>query len=221
MEWVDRRPTSAMSSSFASDSALGDPPAGYLPPEGPRWPGSASLAFQTVDGRPGAPDPTSRRALLRKAAAVGGLLWAVPTIDSFVSVAAASSGTTTATLFKTVSGNQNPPLTSVCTSGALTSNVRGAAVWTRSEGPATICVTVTLSNGTSTTGRDVYILQSSTGGCLAGTVTPVGSWAATPAAGPQTFCTPIVSGATRFVVALQLSGGAGNDSYASSKVILP
>ena len=66
-------------------------------------------------------------------------------------------------------------------------------------------------------GRDIFILQSTAGQtCLGGTTTKVGTWAAIPLLGPQTFCTTIVPGATNFVVAQQQSGGGGNDGWASA-----
>lgn len=167
-------------------------------------------------------DPTDRRALLKKALVAGGVFWAVPTIDSFVSVAAAVSGSTTVGLFKTLNGNNtpDPALSALCTTGAVGNSGRGSVVFTRSEGPPTICASVTLSTGTSAVGRAVYILQSSATACLGGSATQVGTWAASPALGPQTFCAPIVAGATRFVIALQLSGGGGVDGWSSHTAIL-
>ena len=49
----------------------------------------------------------------------------------------------------------------------------------------------------------------------------VGVWAASPALGPQIFTAPIVAGANRFVIALQLSGGGGVDGWSSRRVTLP
>ena len=173
--------------------------------------------------RPTSPsDPTDRRALLKKALVAGGVFWAVPAIDSFVSVAAAVSGATTVHLFKTLNGNNtpDPALSALCTVGAIGNSRRGSVVFTRSEGPATIRAAVTLSTGTSAVGRAVYILQSSASTCLGGSVTQVGTWAASPALGPQTFSAPIVPGATRFVIALQLSGGGGVDGWSSLRAIL-
>lgn len=170
----------------------------------------------------GAPD-TDRRALLKKAVVAGGLFWTVPVIDSVLSPAAAVSGTTIVGLFKTINGNNlpDPALPALCTTGAVGNSGRGSVTFVRSESPATICATVTLSTGTSAVGRDVYILQSTSVGCVGGTVTRVGVWAASPALGPQTFCAPIVSGATSFVIALQLSGGGGVDGWSSARANLP
>ena len=164
-------------------------------------------------------EPTDRRALLKKALVAGGVFWAVPAIDSFVSVAAAVSGATTVLLRKTVSGSADPALSAICLVGGV-HTVRGSVVFTRSEAPSRICASVTVTSGPSVVGRQVFLLQSSSSACVGGTVTPVGTWAASPAGGPQTFCAPIVAGATRFVVALQLSGGGGTDSYSSVRAIL-
>jgi hypothetical protein len=166
---------------------------------------------------------TDRRALLKKAVVAGGLFWTMPAIDSVLSPAAAASGTTTVGVFKTINGNNfpDPPLATLCTVGAVGNSGRGSATFVRSESPATICVTVTLSTGTSAVGRDVYILQSSSVGCVGGSATRVGVWAASPALGPQTFCAPVDSGAAWFVVALQLSGGGGVDGWSSTRANLP
>jgi hypothetical protein len=167
-------------------------------------------------------EPLQRRDLLRKGVVAGGLVWASPVIDSALSPAAAQSAPSTATaeLFKSGNGSANPPLASLCQTGATSTAGRGTAVFTRTG--TTICVTVTLSTGADAQSREIYILQSTAGQtCLGGTATPVGTWAAVPAAGPQTFCAPIAPGATRFVVAQQLSGGGGNDGWSSSPVSLP
>ena len=172
--------------------------------------------------RAGVPDPTGRRALLKQATAAGALLWAAPVVDSFVSVAAAASTIATATvgLFKSSNGSADPSLTSLCGTGAASPAPRGTAVFTRASGGGMICVTGTLSTGADAQSRDIYILQSTAGGtCVGGTVTKVGSWAATPSSGPQTFCAPVAPGATHFVVAQQLSGGGGNDGWSSKPPI--
>ncbi len=172
-----------------------------------------------IERTPLGADALRRRSLLKKGAVAGGLLWAVPTVDSvFMAAAAQSSPPTTATagLFKSGNGSSNPPLLSLCQVGATSTAGRGTAVFTRTQSPPTICVTVTLSTGADAQSRDIFILQSTAGQtCVGGTVTAVGTWAASPAAGPQTFCAPIVSGATNFVVAQQLTGGGGNDGWAS------
>ena len=139
-----------------------------------------------------------------------------PVMESFYSPAAASSGSAGTGLYKSGVGSQDPTLTTLCNTGAETTVGRGSVVFSRTEGPATICVTVTLNTGLNVGGRAVYILQSTAGtGCVDGTVTPVGTWALSPLHGPQTFCAPIANGATRFVVALQQSGGGGNDGWSS------
>jgi hypothetical protein len=160
-----------------------------------------------------------RRSLILKGLTAGGLVWAAPVIQSVTSVAAAASGprTATASLFKSGNGSANPPLVDLCQLGATSTAGRGTAVFTRTDNPPTICVTVTLSTGADAQTREIFILQSTGGAtCVGGDVTPVGTWAPVPPAGPQTFCAPIASGATRFVVAQQLSGGQGNDGWASS-----
>lgn len=160
-----------------------------------------------------------RRRLIKHAAAAGGILWVTPLMDSIVSVAAAASVPTTATasLWKSGNGSANPPLGNLCSTGATSTAGRGTAVFTRNDTLGTICVTVTLSTGADAQSRSIFILQSTAGGtCVGGTTTPVGFWAASPAAGPQTFCAPIASGATAFVIAQQLTGGGGNDGWASA-----
>jgi hypothetical protein len=163
-----------------------------------------------------------RRSLIKKGLTAGGLLWTVPAIDSIRMVAAAQSGPTTATasLWKSGNGQTNPPLVDLCQFGADSPAGRGEAVFTRTEDPPTICVTVTLSTGADAASRDIFILQSNPAQtCVGGETTRVGTWAASPAAGPQTFCAPIVSGATRFVIAQQLTGGGGNDGWASAPLV--
>ncbi len=158
----------------------------------------------------------SRRRLIAGAGVAAGAVWVTPTVLS-LDAAAAASGSFTTGLFKSGNGSANPALSTLCQNGAQSSAGRGTAVFKRTEGPATICVTVTLSTGADASSRDIFILQSnSSGTCVGGTVTPVGTWALSPAAGPQTFCAPIVSGATQFVIAQQLTGGGGNDGWSSS-----
>lgn len=175
---------------------------------------------------PTSPELLQRRDLLKKAAVAGGVLWTLPTIDSFLSVAAAASGTlTNVPLVKSLNGNNipDPPLSTTCTQGGIGNSRRGTVVWTRSESLGTICATITLSTGTSAVGREVFILQSATSGCIGGTATRAGIWQGAPAnpLGPQTFCMPLLSGATTFVVALQLSGGGGVDGWSSVPATLP
>jgi hypothetical protein len=168
-------------------------------------------------------DGLERRSLIKKGAVVGGILWSVPTIDSVLSVAAAQSAPTTAVagLFKSGPGQADPPLGALCLTGATSNAPRGSATFTRTEDPPTICVTVTLSTGFGVAGRSIFILQSSGTTCVGGQATSVGTWAAVPLLGPQTFCAPIASGATEFVVAQQISGGGGNDGWSSTPVVLP
>ena len=162
-----------------------------------------------------APD-WSRRKLLRAAGA--GLTGAALITVALASPAAAASGRVSGVaLVKTLNGNNSPDpaLLALCTVGGVGNSGRGSCVFARTEGPATISVTVTLSTGTSAVGRAVYILQSASGTCVGGYVTQVGIWATSPALGPQVFTAPIVSGANRFVIALQLSGGGGVDGWSS------
>jgi len=170
-------------------------------------------------------DLLPRRSLLLKGITAGGLMWAAPMIESVRSVAAAQSApptTATSDLFKSAPGNTDPALISLCQSGATSTARRGSVTFTRTASPATICVTITLSTGFGVAGREIFILQSTAGEtCVGGTSTAVGTWAAVPLLGPQTFCAPIVPGATRFVVAQQQSGGGGNDGWSSAVVSLP
>ena len=160
----------------------------------------------------------SRRTLIKGAVVGAGVLWVTPVVESFISPAAAVSGTATTGLFKSGNGSANPALTTLCQAGAGSTAGRGSAVFTRTEGTTPqICVTVTLSTGADASSRSIYILQSNAGGsCLGGTTTAVGTWSSSAPSGPQTFCAPIVAGATKFVVAQQLTGGGGNDGWASS-----
>lgn len=162
----------------------------------------------------------SRRKLLRLAGA--GLTGAALVTVALASPAAARSGTGTVDVVKSVNNNDNPSLTTLCLGGGQGNSKRGISTFTRSEGPATISVTITMTTGTSAVGRTVYILQSSSPtSCVGGTVTPAGNWSASFPSGPQTFTAPIVTGANRFVVALQLSGGGGVDGWSSYPVVLP
>jgi hypothetical protein len=167
---------------------------------------------------------TSRRRLLKGAVAGAGALWVAPTIDSFVSPAAAASGTATAALRKDANGGLLDRCISGC-GGALGLDLcgpvsRGDIVFTRTTGsPDEICASITLDSGPSTTGRSVYILQSDGTDCLEQTL--VGTWAATPAQGPQVFCADIVPGATWFTIHSPQSGGGGTDIYSSDGVNLP
>lgn len=169
-----------------------------------------------------APD-WSRRKLLRAAGA--SLAGVALTTVALASPAAAASGSVTGVqLVKSLNGANvvDPPLSTLCLDGGLGNSVRGTCTFSRTETPATISVTITLSTGTSAVGRFVYILQSvSPGSCVGGTSSPVGTWAASPAAGPQTFSARIVNSADRFIVTLQLSGGGGVDGWTSIPVILP
>lgn len=165
---------------------------------------------------------TSRRTLLKGAAFGAGAFWVAPTIDSLVTPAAAASGSTTASLSKATNGNNTYPA-GFCTLGTGGNGPRGGVVFTRKESPTpTICATITLSTGTNITGRVVTFYQSSgttTLTCV-GSTTAANTWPSnTP--GPYTFCAPILAGATNFFVAVDVSGGAGNDAYASTIVSLP
>ncbi len=172
----------------------------------------------------------TRRDLLKKAIVAGGAFWAVPTIDSFVTPAAAGgSGTVTmatTTLNKWTNGNNaQPSLTALCGNGSIANAPRGSVTFTRTSLTNTISATVTLSTGTNITGRFVTILQSTcsannvAGTCVNTPVVDQGPlaprWLATPAQGPQIFTAQILPGATCFVFLLSVSGGGGNEDYAT------
>lgn len=168
------------------------------------------------------PPDWSRRTLLKAAGA--SLAGAALITAALASPAAAASGTIGGVpLVKSLNGNNDPdpPLPLLCLVGGVGNSGRGSCVFARTETPAMIRVTVTLSTGTSAVGRSVYILQSVSGSCVGGTVSMVGTWAASPALGPQTFSAAIVAPATHFVIALQLSGGGGVDGWSSYRVNLP
>ena len=166
----------------------------------------------------------SRRRLLKGAVAGAGALWVAPTIDSFVSPAAAASGTATAELRRDPVGTTTNRCLSGC-GGALGLDLcsptgRGDITFTRTVGsPDQICASITLDSGPSIANRQVYILQSDGTTCLAQTL--VGTWAATPADGPQVFCAPVASGATWFTIHSPESGGIGTARYTSDGVNLP
>lgn len=156
----------------------------------------------------------SRRRLLKTGGA--SLAGAALITVALASPAAAASGTVSGVpLVKDVNGNGDPSLATICVTGGLANSGRGFCSFLRTETPALISVTVTLTTGTSAVGREVYILQSTGTGCVGGTAAPVGTWAAAPALGPQTFTAPIVTSATTFVIALQLSGGGGVNGWSS------
>ena len=168
----------------------------------------------------------SRRRLLKGAVAGAGALWVAPTIDSFFSPAAAASGTATGQLRKDPNGTLANRCISGCNGivGGGQNNCspagRGAVVFTRNVGsPDTICVSITLESGPNITGRDIYISMSDGTSCIS--QVKVGDWAASPANGPQTYCTNVASGATWFSVHMPVSGGGGTDIYTSDAVNLP
>jgi hypothetical protein len=163
-----------------------------------------------------------RRAALK--AALGGAAAAAvlagPTISSFSVAppyAAAASGTATSVMRKAGSGNQ-PPL-APCTFGpdARTGQTRGTAAFARTENPAQICATITLSTGQPTTSRTIRFYHSADGTCIG--TTEAGSWP-DGELGPLTYCSPILAGATTFVVNQVASGGNGNDDSISEPVTL-
>lgn len=153
----------------------------------------------------------------------GGAIWAVPTIESFVTRAAAASGggvtTANTTLQKSINGNStpDPANTVLCTTGSQGNAPRGTVVFTRDPIAGTICATITPA-GPSHSGRNVFILQSDATTCLGGAATAAGVFPATPTA---TFCAPLVAGATFFAVSLNLLGGGGTDGTTSLRVNLP
>jgi hypothetical protein len=163
----------------------------------------------------------SRRVLLKGAVAGAGALWVAPAIDSFVTPAAAASTVTSAgaNLQKDPDGTLALRCLNGC-NGQCSNAGRGSVTFTRSAGsPATICAAITIASGPSITGRQVYIQQSNGTTCLSSTL--VGTWAASPANGPQTFCVAVATGATRFSVHMPISGGGGTDIYTSDAVTLP
>lgn len=157
----------------------------------------------------------SRRNLLKAGGA--SLAGAAIITVALPSPAAAASGSATVALVKDVNNNQNRPVLTICSTGGQGNSVRGSCTFVRTETPALISVTITLTTGTSAVGRDVYIMQSIGSSCVGGTATPVGVWVA----GPQTFVAPIVNSATRFVIAMLQSGGGGVDTWSSLPVVLP
>lgn len=180
-----------------------------------------AVAMLVDAGVVGTPD-WSRRKLLRAAGAsvAGATLITV----ALASPAAAASGTATVAVVKSLNGNNDPdpPLGTLCEIGGVGNSGRGTSVFVRTETPAMISVTITLTTGTSAVGRAVYILQSTSSGTCAqfAPFVQAGTWSAINPIGPQTFSAAIVPGATRFVIALQLSGGGGVDGWSSSPVTL-
>lgn len=158
--------------------------------------------------------------MLKKSAVAGGLMWTTPVIESVTAPAAAqgSVGTVvTSPLQKVTNGLATIPEAEVCVTGSQSNVGRGDATFTRTAAdPDQICVAITLSTGTDITGREVYILQSTAAGvCADPAAAPIGIWASNPQQGPQSFCAPVLIGATHFVVWVSVSGGGGNDDYAS------
>ena len=181
------------------------------------------MASATTDGYDA---DASRRRLLKGAVLGAGALWVAPTIDSFFSPAAAASGTANGSLRKDPNGTPANRCISGCNGivGGGQANCspagRGSVVFTRSVGtPDTICVTITLDSGPNIAGRDILISQSDGSACVS--QLKVADWAENPANGPQTFCTPVTSGATWFSVHMPVSGGGGTDIYTSDAVNLP
>jgi hypothetical protein len=166
----------------------------------------------------------SRRLLLKGAVAGAGALWLAPAIESYVSPAAAVSGTATQSLQKDPNGTLAARCGTGCDSNQCSNAGRGSVTFVRTAGATpTISATITLSSGPDITGRSIYILQgngSPTGTCIAQSLAPT-VWAATPLNGPQTFTVPVASGATWFAVMIPQSGGGGTDIYTSYQVNLP
>jgi hypothetical protein len=168
----------------------------------------------------------SRRRLLKGAVLGAGALWVAPTIDSFFSPAAAASGSATnVSLHKDANGTLGTRCVAGCNGNVgggqnqCSPAGRGSVDFVRTVGsPDTICATITMSTGTVIAGRAVHISMSDGTTCISQPL--AGTWA-TPAAGPQTFCLPVASGATWFSVHLPVSGGGGNDIYTSLAVNLP
>ena len=198
-----------------------------------RWPETTwegAQMNQELDSNARDDQRTARRTVLKGAVAAAGVAWAVPTIDSFVSPAAAASGTTTTTTSTTT-----PPTTTAtanlqkdpngtltnrclqgCSGGGCSNAGRGSAIFSRTGNQ--ISVTITLTSGPGTAGREIWIMQTDGVTCqnvLAGT------WAGTPLGGPQTFTATISPGMTKFSVHNQASGGGGTDIYTSYQVTLP
>ena len=164
-----------------------------------------------------------RRAALK--AALGGAAAAAvlagPTISSFTVAppyAAAASGTVLGVVMRKAGSGSQPP-TAPCTAGPDTDQgqKRGHADFSRTENPAQICVTITLSTGQSSLGRTVQVFHSAGGSCI-GTTT-AGTWP-DGTQGPHTFCSGILTGADTFVVNIVASSGAGHDDSISYPVTL-
>jgi hypothetical protein len=164
----------------------------------------------------------SRRLLLKGAVAGAGALWLTPAIGSYVTPAAAASGTATQSLQKDPNGTLALRCGVGCDTNQCSNAGRGSVTFVRTAGTSpTISATITLSSGPDITGRTVYILQGNgAGGCVAQSLAP-NAWAATPQNGPQTFTVPVASGATWFAVMIPQSGGGGTDIYTSYQVNLP
>jgi hypothetical protein len=163
---------------------------------------------------------SSRRSMLKKSAVAGGLVWSIPVIESITAPAAAQGSLetqVTTPLEKVTNGLAEIPPSETCVKGSQSNVGRGSVTFTRTAAdPDRICAAITLTTGTDITGREVRILQSANGAlCADPAPAPIGSWAATPLQGPQTFCAPVVTGVTHFVVWLSVSGGGGNDDYAT------
>lgn len=182
-----------------------------------------------------------RRALLKRAAAgtaVAGAVWATPAVLGGITPAAALSGqetTSTTNLYKATSGTNSTDIatqclngTEVATTGTENGQLRGSVSYSRNEtvSPAQICATITINSGPDNTGREVYLLQANSSGCLGptdqlGMYVPAGTWAATPQNGPQTFCQDIIPGADTFVLLIWQSGGSGTNASSTIPITLP
>jgi hypothetical protein len=163
----------------------------------------------------------SRRLLLKGAVAGAGALWLTPAVESYVTPAAAVSGTATSSLQKDPSGTLASRCGVGCDTGLCSPAGRGSAVFVRTAGATpTISVTLTLASGPDITGRSIYILQGDGTNCVAQSLAPT-VWAASPQNGPQTFTVNVAAGATWFAVMIPQSGGGGTDIYTSFQVHLP
>jgi hypothetical protein len=164
-----------------------------------------------------------RRQLLTRAGVAGGVLvWTAPTIDSFLSAAAAQGTaddpTATTNIWK---WNNNPPTTDAVCSGAAAGNAnRGSVVFTRVNSTNTLEMVITITSGPTIPTREVVALQSdAAGNCLAQTVAVPPTFGA-PNNTPATFTVDIVAGATHFALVLLETGGGGTDTYTTTRVNL-
>jgi hypothetical protein len=170
------------------------------------------------------PSSNERRHLLRRAAALGGAIWAAPAITRIGPAAAQASAST-------ISGNSavwkwnaaSPSADTVCSSGTAGNANRGTASFSVvCTNPPSVSVTITINNGPALTGanaRQISILQSNDGGnCLA--QVGVGTYNSPNGVAVTFGPTPVVAGTTHFSMIMVQSGGGGTDTYTTTRVRL-